>query len=174
MEQSDAADRRKNQRSDTAAKSGWVELKIPHAYGQGTNFLHGRGNTRRLKVRYFNNVTDGAFMGKIWFGPAAEGPPGYAHGGSIAAVCDEAMGLAVWKSGFLAVTARIEIDYRSLVPLNTTAEIKVWIHRKCGRTVVAKGKLMNADGTVYSEAKGLFVSINPERFGLLKNAFDKA
>ena len=168
------ASRIKHEKLDGSAKPCWVEVRLPESYGQGTNFLHGRHNSNRLKIKYFNNKIDGAFMAKVWFGPAAEGPPGYAHGGSIAAVLDEAMGLAVWSKGFRAVSARIEIDYKLLLPLKTTAIVKMWVHRSKGRKVVAKGRVMNTDGTIYSEARGLFISIDPARFGILSEKMDQA
>lgn len=151
------------------AKPGWVEITVPEFYGQGTNFLHGGSNSRRLRIQYFKNEIDGTFMAKVWFGPAAEGPPGHAHGGSIAAVLDEAMGLAVWLKGFRAVSARIEIDYRMMLPLETTIIVDIWIAEIHDRKVVAKGRIFNTNGTLYSEARGLFVSIDPARFGSLSD-----
>lgn len=153
-------------------KPGWVEIKMPKAYNRKTNFLHGAGNARRLKIQYFKNEIDGAFLATVWFGPAAEGPPGHAHGGSIAAVCDEAMGLAVWINGFRAVSARIEIDYKKMIPIGTTAAIEIWIEKNHGRKVLAKGRIANACGTVYSEARGLFVTIDPARFGPLADEME--
>ncbi len=149
--------------SDGPEKPGWVEVNVPTEYGDGSSFLRGRGNARRLKITYYKNTKDDAFMARVWFGPAAEGPPGYAHGGSIAAVCDEAMGLAVWLKGYRAVSAKIEIDYKKMLPLKTTAIVEMWVVQARGKKIVAKGRVRNEDGTVYSEARGLFVSIDPEK-----------
>eukprot|EP00053_Salpingoeca_punica_P026785 m.226360 g.226360 ORF g.226360 m.226360 type:complete len:159 (+) comp90632_c0_seq1:62-538(+) len=58
----------------------------------------------RLRVKYFKKpaaTPDGLaeLRGKAYFGHACEGPPGLAHGGSQAAVLDEAMGTVVWVNG---------------------------------------------------------------------------
>jgi len=168
------ASRIKHKKPDVSVKPCWLEFRVPESYGQGTNFLHGSHNSNRLKIKYFSNKINGDFMAKVWFGPSTEGPPGYAHGGSIAAVLDEAMGLAVWSKGFQVVSARLEIDYKLLLPLKTMAIVEVWIHRSKGRKVVAKGRVMNPDGTIYSEAQGLFISIDPARLGLLSEKMDRA
>ena len=44
-------------------------------------------------------------------GPPIEGPPGHAHGGSMAAVLDEAMGAAAWMEGHLVVAVRLATSF---------------------------------------------------------------
>ena len=47
-------------------------------------------------IHYFRTGPDRSLRAKVLFGPGTQGPPGHAHGGSMAAVLDEAMGGAAW------------------------------------------------------------------------------
>ena len=93
------------------------------------------------------------------------------HGGAIAAVLAEAKAAAAWLAGHLVVAARLVTDFRRLLPIDTDAFLEAWIERVEGRKVTARGRLLDAAGEPYAEAEGLFVLLDPERFGdLLRRA----
>ena len=102
------------------------------------------------------------------FGPHTEGPPGHAHGGSMAAVLDEAMGLAVWLAHRTAVAAHLEADFRRPIPLGTTVAVTTAVGpaEGSGKARVT-ARLLGDDGTVYAEGSALFVLLGErhvERF----------
>jgi acyl-coenzyme A thioesterase PaaI-like protein len=109
----------------------------------------------RLRVRY--EARGAELRAEVWFGPRAEGPPGHAHGGSVAAVLDEAMGLAVWVARRAAVAAHLEVDFRAPVPLGTTARVETAAGEADDRKSAVTARLVGADGTLYAEARGVFV-----------------
>lgn len=154
---------------DLSGGPGWSEIELPVSYGQGTSFLHGSEDSDRLRFRYFRNETDHSFMARVWFGPATEGPPGHAHGGSLAAVLDEAMGFAVWLAGHKAVSARIAVDYLKMLPLGTVTIVEARVEKARGRKITTKGMIRDTNGTVFTKAQGLFIAIDPARFGQLSN-----
>jgi acyl-coenzyme A thioesterase PaaI-like protein len=92
------------------------------------------------------------------FGPHTEGPPGHAHGGAMAAVLDEAMGLAVWLAHRAAVAAHLEADFREPIPLGATllVETEVGPAEGSGRARVTS-RLLGDDGTVHAEGSAVFV-----------------
>jgi acyl-coenzyme A thioesterase PaaI-like protein len=92
------------------------------------------------------------------FGPHTEGPPGHAHGGSMAAVLDEAMGLAVWLAHRAAVAAHLEADFRQPIPLGTTVRVETVVGpaEGTGKARVTS-RLLGDDGTVHAEGSALFV-----------------
>jgi acyl-coenzyme A thioesterase PaaI-like protein len=106
-------------------------------------------------------------VGRAWFGPGAQGPPGHAHGGSIAAVLDEAMGAAAWWSGHLGVAVRLDTRYLRMIPLGTDARLEASVERAEGRKVWARAALTDEGGEVFAKAEGMFVELDPERFGPL-------
>ena len=93
----------------------------------------------------------------------AEGPPGHAHGGSVAAVLDEAMGAAAWSGGYPSIAARIEVDFRLPVPLGIDAVVEMEVERVEGRKVTTRARLLDADGRVLAESSGLFVRLSEDQ-----------
>lgn len=142
----------------------WTPVKPFRLEGGRGSFVSGEPEGDRLRVRYFVRAGDGRLVGRAWFGPGAQGPPGHAHGGSIAAVLDEAMGAAAWLAGHLVVAVRLDTSFRKMLPLGTDALLEAWVEGVDGRKIRAHGRLLGADGEIFSEADGLFVEIDGERF----------
>jgi len=149
-------------RSDPlAGDPGWRELRPPEDLERGPSWLSADGEPQRLAVRYY--TADGhRVLARVRFGPGCQGPPGHAHGGSIASVLDEAMGVCAWLGGHPALAARLEVAFRRPVPLGTVATAEAWVVGVEGRKVRIAARL-TADGTLLAEAEGLFVTLPRER-----------
>lgn len=145
-------------------KPGWTLVDPLAALGPIRSFVSGDPTGDRIRVRYFEREQDGALVGKVWFGPGAEGPPGHAHGGSIAAVLDEAMGAAAWMLGHTVVIAQLAVVFRRALPLGTNATVETLIRKKSGKRIWICGHLLASDGTVFAEARGLFITLHMGRF----------
>jgi len=162
----------------TESEDGWIPIEPLGSGGTGRSFVSGEPSGDRLRVRYFRRERDGALVGKIWFGPGTEGPPGHAHGGSMAAVLDEAMGAAAWMAGHAVVAAKLTVEFRRMLPLGNEVLLEVWIDRVEGRKVITRGRLFGQDGEPYAEGEGLFIVLEAERFGSLidraSQTFEKA
>ncbi len=116
----------------------------------------------RLRVAYFRRGEEPGVVAKAWFGPGAEGPPGHAHGGSVAAVLDEALGAAAWVVGHPVVVARLAIDMREMVPIGTDATVEAAVVAVDGRKVVCRARMTNG-ATVYAEGEAICVMPSGER-----------
>lgn len=86
-----------------------------------------------------------------------EGPPGFVHGGFIAAGFDEVLGFAQGLSGQAGMTGRLEISYRKPTPLNKPLVYEAGISAVSGRKVTVWGKLSDGDA-LCAEASGLFIA----------------
>lgn len=150
-----------------AGKEGWAPLTTREVIGESVSFVSGPPDDQRLRVRYFQRLADNALVARAWFGPGAQGPPGHAHGGSMAAVLDEAMGMAAWLAGHQVVAARINVDFRRLLPLETVTCVETRITAVDGRKVRVTGRIVDDAGHPYAEGEGLFVRISPEQFAEL-------
>lgn len=155
-----------------SAEKGWTELKIPDSYGIGKAFITGDRNSDRIRVRYFKKDSDNSFVARIWFGFSTEGPPGFVHGGSMAAVLDEAMGASVWIKGYTAVSANLTVQYRKMLPLNTITTIEAKVTSIKGSKIKTEGKIYDKTGTIYTRSEGLFINIPPEKFGTMTKHID--
>lgn len=131
------------------------------------SFVSGGQQPDRIQCRYFSRDSDAAIVAKVRFGPGCEGPPGHAHGGSLAAVLDEAMGLSAWLAGYRVVAARLTTDFKKVLKLGTDATTEAWVETTDGRKVTVRGRISSPDGTVHAEAVGLYVELGSSKFGAM-------
>lgn len=127
-------------------------------------FVSGDPEGDRLRVRYFLRDSDRALVGKVWFGPGCEGPPGHAHGGSIAALLDEVMGLAGWVAGHMVVAAQVTINFREMLPLGTEATFEACVDEVAGRKVITRSRLYGPGDVTFGDGTGLFLMLSAEKF----------
>ncbi len=145
---------------------GWEELIAGDAFGYQPMFVSGDPLGDRIRVRYFVHTKDHRLMCKAWFGPGSQGPPGHAHGGSISALMDEAMGFAAWVAGNMVLAAKLTINFRNMVPVNSISTCEAWVEDIQGRKVSTRSRLFSHDGTTCSDGTALFLKLSAEKFGL--------
>ena len=75
------------------------------------------------------------------FSSAFEGGPGLAHGGYVAAVFDELLGLTQSLTGEAGMTGRLKVRYRSPCPLHTELRMEGRVYKREGREIVARGTM---------------------------------
>ncbi|CAB1334612.1 unnamed protein product [Coregonus sp. 'balchen'] len=93
-------------------------------------------------------------------GHLLEGPPGHVHGGAIATMIDTVTGThATYLSGPV-MTANLNINYRSPIPLCSTVLLTCSLDKKEGLKTFVSCQVTNTDGSkLHTEATGLFLSI---------------
>lgn len=128
------------------------------------SFVSGARAPSRFRVAYYTRRSDDHLVGRAWFGPETEGPPGHAHGGAMAAVLDEVLGAAAWAAGHPIVVGRLSVDFRQMIPLGTDTVFDAWIETVDGRKVFTRGHLTGADGTLYAEGEALCVMLTAGHF----------
>ena len=108
-------------------------------------------------------VQDGRVVGRAELGAAYEGPPGCVHGGIIAGLFDEVLGVANIAAGVGAMTGTLTVVYRSPTPLYTELRLEARTETTERRTVRAAGTL-HAGDRLCAEAEGTFILVPHERF----------
>ncbi len=131
------------------------------------SFVRDDPDSNRYRLRFYQRESDGALVGKAWFGPGTEGPPGHAHGGSMAALLDQIMGSACFVLGHIVLAAKIDVSFRNKMPLGTVATLEAWVERIDGRKLTPRAHLLGPGGIVYAESSGLFIKFQPEVFAKL-------
>ena len=86
--------------------------------------------------------------GSVTFGSAYEGAPGCVHGGFVAAVFDEALGLACVFSGEPGMTGELTVRYRVPTPIRVPLRIEARHDRREGRKIFNSGRLFAGDRLV--------------------------
>jgi acyl-coenzyme A thioesterase PaaI-like protein len=94
--------------------------------------------------------------------PIHEGPPGGVHGGWVASLLDQLLGIANIASGNPAMTGELTIHYRKPTPIGVPLVLKARPNAVDGRRVNTSGEII-ADGEVTASATGLFIRPNRER-----------
>jgi acyl-coenzyme A thioesterase PaaI-like protein len=88
-----------------------------------------------------------------------QGPPGYAHGGVIAAALDEAMALLVFERGTFAVTGRLEVDLLAPAPVGTFVRVSARLESDGERMLELGAEAAGEDGRRLAAARGTFVRV---------------
>lgn len=93
-------------------------------------------------------------------GRAHQGYQGLMSGGLLAAIFDCLhYRLAVVRGVVLAVTARIEVDYRAPVPLGRPVRFEARLTARRGRVFDTRAVARLADGTVAAESRAIYVEV---------------
>jgi acyl-coenzyme A thioesterase PaaI-like protein len=131
--------------------------------------LVGLANPVAPPLRLDPNPETRTVRGSVTFGNAYEGAPGCVHGGHVAAVFDEALGMACIFSGVPGMTGEITVSYRKPTPIHVPLRIEARFERMEGRKIYTSGELFFED-TLLAKSAGLFISIKREKFRELREA----
>jgi acyl-coenzyme A thioesterase PaaI-like protein len=93
--------------------------------------------------------------------PKYQGATGFAHGGIIATLLDEAMAKVNGLGGILAVTLNLSISYRKMVPIREELLLSGRRVRKRGRKLYLRSELRKGS-ELLADARGLFLVVRPE------------
>lgn len=140
---------------------------VPH-YGRDApralfsdSVVSGAGNPMGLGA-YLWRDGDQAVM-EVTLRRAFEGAPDRAHGGIVAALIDETIGLVLAIHGRLALTAKLAITYRAPTPVDTPLVARAWLEGQDGRKLDLRAQLRASEALV-AEATALFIEVDPKNF----------
>ncbi len=100
---------------------------------------------------------------QVTLGKAFEGAPGRAHGGIVAALLDETMGLVMAINDVLAYTVQLDISYLAPTPVNEPIIARAWLKERDGRKLLIAATVQ-AGETELASATGLFIAVDPQKF----------
>ncbi len=105
-----------------------------------------------------------AIVGSFTPGRAHQGYRGLMSGGLLAAIFDCLhYRLALVRGVVLAVTARIEVDYRAPVPLGRPVRFEARLVARRGRVFDTRAVARLAGGIVAAESRAIYVEVPPSR-----------
>ena len=99
-----------------------------------------------------------------------QGYPGYVHGGLVSTLLDEAMGWATYANNVWALTGKLELRMRAIVPTGEPLQVRGRIQRDRGRTLDVVAELRDADGKLLAEAQGLLFRATGEQAKAIEQA----
>ncbi|MGN7132509.1 PaaI family thioesterase [Rhodococcoides corynebacterioides] len=92
------------------------------------------------------------------------GAPGLAHGGAVAAACDDLFGFTLWIARTPAVTRNLTVDYLAPVPLHRPLRIRAHVREVDGRKLHLRATGTADDGTEMFTAQAVFITVSIEHF----------
>ena len=114
----------------------------------------GKDNPIGLKLR-FSDI-EGVIKGEFTPGEFHRGWPEITHGGILCTLLDEAGGYAVINTGLNCITAKTEIRFASIAPIDEPIQISAHITKKTSRLVETEAVLSLKDGTVIAKSSSLW------------------
>lgn len=105
----------------------------PNCFGCGVE------NPFSLKASFLFDETFGEVHFSYEIHKYYEGAPGYAHGGILASLLDEAQGCLCFHIGHVVMTENLHIKYHKAVPVNTTVYIRAWLSAVRKRRLYTRG-----------------------------------
>jgi acyl-coenzyme A thioesterase PaaI-like protein len=117
-------------------------------------------------------LDDGSVVSEITMRPIHEGPPGAVHGGWVASLLDQLLGIANTVANIGGMTAELTIRYRRATPYGVPLTIRARTDSVDGRRIYASGEI-TADGVVTAEATGLFMRPSDARIAELQQAVEQ-
>jgi len=119
----------------------------------------GGANEAGMKLEFYLHVDERKTRGKFILGKRYGGGAGFAHGGIIALLLDEAMGKISKLTDERAVTAELSVEYKKPVPLTEEILVEGWQESEKGRNRFRIGEIKDAAGNLLARGRGRFVVI---------------
>jgi uncharacterized protein (TIGR00369 family) len=138
-------------------ETGYIRLNRNFCFGCGQD------NSQGMHLKFTYNEEGKSFVARFRLARRYTGPPGYAHGGIIAAILDEAMGKPNRLRQVVAMTAEMTVQYLKPVPLGEPLIAEARERRVRGRVYLREGEIRNRQGAVLARAQGKFVAIDPHK-----------
>ncbi|MEH6549904.1 MAG: PaaI family thioesterase [Pseudomonadales bacterium] len=129
--------------------------------GYELNPLDGRSNPIAAPITVWMDG-DKAYA-KANMGWQYEGPPGCVHGGFVAALFDQFLGVGQKLTGQPGMTGTLTVKYLKPTPIDTDLRMEARVERVEGRKNYLVGEMWAGDVLTATSA-GVFISITPEMY----------
>ena len=121
----------------------------------------GGNNGGGMKLTFEQDNANRRIVGRFVLGERYQGGAGFAHGGIIALLLDEAMGKVCRFREVRAVTAELSVEYLKPVAVDKEIVVEGRETEMNGRNLFMTGEIRSENGDVLARGKGRFVVIKP-------------
>lgn len=146
-----------------------VVMLVRHGNGRFEHLTQagsGRLNPQAARMEFFDLPTPPPpgsdprpveIRGAVTLTAAHGGPPGRVHGGIVATVLDQLLGVAASLSGPAGFTAGLDLRFRKATPYDVPLELSARFEKREGRKTFVTGEI-RAHGEITAQATAVFVS----------------
>lgn len=119
--------------------------------------------TETLKTAHDSAAVGGELVCLLALGRGMNGHTNVAHGGFIATILDETMGMVVslhQSAGMSGYTAFIKVEFKKPVPTPGAIVCRTWLERRsAGRKLWLRGTVEDGEGGLFAEAESLWIEV---------------
>lgn len=135
--------------------------------GYELNPLDGESNPIAAPMKLW--IEGDVAYGKANMGWQYEGPPNSVHGGFVAALFDQFLGVAQKMTGEPGVTGTLSVRYLQPTPLRQELKLVGRVHAIEGRKNILHGEMWAGD-QLTATCEAIFIRIDREKYLKMKNA----
>ena len=122
-------------------------------------FACGPDNPDGMHLKFTFDAERQSVESRVVIDPRLQGATGFAHGGITAMLLDEAMAKVNGLSGTRAVTLRLNVSYRKMIPLSQELRLTGQLVRRRGRKIYLCARIHNAAGELCAEGRAMFLAV---------------
>ena len=127
---------------------------------EGLCFVCGEKNAGGLRLRFEIDRENLTLRTTFVPPPTYQGWDGLVHGGIISTLLDEAMAKLSYELGYDAVTATLEVRFRTPAPILKPLQVFGEITEVRKRLVRAKARIEKEDGTIVAQATSTLMRVS--------------
>ncbi len=132
----------------------WPKIEIDRQENYDMCFGCGKGNPAGLKLKFAWDEQTKTASADFFAAEHLQGWPGYLHGGITSCVLDEAMGWAALLAGSHCVTAKMQIRFRRMVPIEQKYLLSCRVTKQNSRLIETEAVMTDVSGAVFAEGTG--------------------
>lgn len=141
--------------------------------GYELNPLDGRANPIAAPMKIWIDEKEGVAHAEAFMGWQYEGPPHCLHGGMVAALFDQFLGVAQKLTHQPGPTGWLKVRFHNPTPLHTELKLVGRVKSVEGRKNVLEGEMW-ANGVKTASCEGLFIHLDVEAYKKMQEARKQA
>ena len=153
-------------RSQFEKRQGGIYQRTMGSLGYELNPMDGQSNPIASKFDIW--FDEDRIHGKVFMDWQYEGPPNSVHGGFVASLFDQFLGVGQKLTGQPGFTGTLSIRYLKPTPIATELRLEGWVEKVEGRKNILKGEMWAGDVKT-ATCEGLFISVTKEMVEALKS-----
>ena len=143
------------------SKTVWEEGMLLQDIYPDSSFVSGCKNPQSMRMKPI--VKNNFVYANYIFEDRFAGGPGLVHGGILSAALDDLMGYATVLHNRMCVTANLEVNFITPVPVEQEYELFAWVKDIDGKKISTESVIRTKDN-IHVESRALFIDLGENAF----------
>ncbi|MDB3981463.1 PaaI family thioesterase, partial [Acidimicrobiia bacterium] len=143
------------------SKTVWEEGMLLQDIYPDSSFVSGSKNPQSMRMKPI--VKNNFVYANYIFEDRFAGGPGLVHGGILSAALDDLMGYATVLHNRMCVTANLEVNFITPVPVEQEYELFAWVKDIDGKKISTES-VIRTEENIHVESRALFIDLGENAF----------